>query len=271
MTESAALVSAMPAGARAKPASLPFTDLVVFGDSLSDNGNAGRFSDGPVWVEHIAQRVGVPLVPSRQGGTNYAVGGARTLGGPADLRAQADEYLRAHPGGLDSRLLHVVYAGANDLLAAGYAANREAMIHATAAAVGGVVADLAAAGATQILVPNLPDIGLTPALRALGPTLTAAARALTRAYNEALERELAKVEARRPVRVHRLDVFALAERVIADPIAAGFRNITDPCLGGPSCAEMLFWDHIHPTGLAHARLAAAALALVGLTAAIPPE
>jgi hypothetical protein len=28
-----------------------FDQIVVFGDSLSDNGNAGRASNGPVWVE----------------------------------------------------------------------------------------------------------------------------------------------------------------------------------------------------------------------------
>jgi hypothetical protein len=27
-----------------------FDQLVVLGDSLSDMGNAGRFSDGPVWI-----------------------------------------------------------------------------------------------------------------------------------------------------------------------------------------------------------------------------
>ncbi len=257
------MLAGAPAGVAA-PAP-PYTGLVVFGDSLSDNGNAGRFSDGPVWVEHLARRAGVELLPSRLGGTNYAAGGARAQGGPADLRAQADAYLAARRrDGLDPQALHVVYAGGNDLLAAGYAADREAMTRSAAAAVGGVVDDLAAAGASRILVPNLPDVGVTPALRALGPAVTAMARALTRAYNAALERELARVEAgHRTVRVHRLDVFALAERTIADPAAAGFRNVTDPCLGGPSCAGMLFWDHVHPTALAHARLAAAALVAIG--------
>jgi cholinesterase len=264
---SAALFSGLLAGAPvgAEPASPPFTDLVVFGDSLSDSGNAGRFADGPVWVEHLAGRFGLALLPSRLGGTNHAVGGARAQGGPSDLRAQADAFLAAaRRGGLDPRALYIVYGGGNDLLAAVPVPDRDALARASATAIGGIVADLAAAGASDILVPNLPDIGLTPVLRAAGPAVLAAARTLTRAYNVALEVELARVAAgHRSARVHHLDVFALAERVVADPAAAGFRDIRQPCLGRSSCAGMLFWDDVHPTTLAHARLAAAAMAMVG--------
>src|SRR5919108_3147959 len=67
----------------------PYTTVVMFGDSLSDNGNllaltggavpaspyfAGRFSNGPVWVERLASALDVPLV-------NFAVGGALTGNG----------------------------------------------------------------------------------------------------------------------------------------------------------------------------------------------
>jgi cholinesterase len=41
-----------------------FSRLVVFGDSLSDTGNAGRFSNGSVWVEVLARRLNVTLQPS---------------------------------------------------------------------------------------------------------------------------------------------------------------------------------------------------------------
>ena len=72
----AGLVSATLAGTPALSAP-SFSGLVVLGDSLSDNGNAGRFSNGPVWVEHLAEWLGLELRPSRLGGTNHAVGGAR--------------------------------------------------------------------------------------------------------------------------------------------------------------------------------------------------
>jgi hypothetical protein len=55
----------------------PFDHIVVFGDSLSDTGNAGRFSNGPVWVEQLAARLEVALRPTQAGGLNFAIGGAR--------------------------------------------------------------------------------------------------------------------------------------------------------------------------------------------------
>jgi phospholipase/lecithinase/hemolysin len=235
-----------------------FTGLVVFGDSLSDNGNAGRFSNGPVWVEHLAARIGLDLQPARNGGTNHAVGGARARGGPTDVGAQVAAFLAARGGAVDRNALYVVYGGGNDLLAAALAPDRDAVAREAATALGSAVDDLAAAGAGRILVPNLPDIGIAPLVRAQGAAWASEARRLTRAFNTTLQRALARVEAARSATILRLDVFALAERVMADPAAAGFRDVTNPCLG-TSCEGALFWDPVHPTTRAHARLAAAAL------------
>ncbi len=92
------LVAIMSIQAWSAPA---FEHLVVFGDSLSDTGNAGRFSNGPVWVEHLADRLGLKLSPSQRGGSNFAVGGARLdpRSGLHSLRAQVDAFLK-RPSGL---------------------------------------------------------------------------------------------------------------------------------------------------------------------------
>lgn len=257
----AAMLATGPAAsmAIAPAASAPFTHLVVFGDSLSDTGNAGRFSDGPVWVEVIARHLDTELRPSRMGGTNYAVGGARSHGRPTDMRGQLQAYMdssgKAAPVGTT---LFVVYGGANDLLGAGCAGARDAVAKTAAAAIAATVRDLAAAGAKTVLVPNLPDIGLAPIVRAQGKDCAERAGRMTRAFNAALERDLRDVESRHGVSITRLDVFALAEEVMADPASAGFDNIDTPC-AGRGCDAALFWDHLHPTSRAHARLAAAAL------------
>lgn len=258
----AALASGSLAGMPAAALPGPFSGLVVFGDSLSDMGNAGRFSDGPVWVEHLAATFDLTLAPSGSGGSNYAVGGARTHGAPGALRGQVDAFLAAGGPSLDGEALYVVFGGGNDLLAAAADPDRETQALRAAEALGGIADDLAAAGAVHLLVPNLPDIGHTPAVRAGGPVWMEAARRLVRVFNAALEQALKRVETARRIRIHRLDVFALLDRVVADPAAAGFRNVTEPCFGA-ACNEALFYDQIHPTSYAHRRLAAAALLHLG--------
>lgn len=245
--------------------------LVVFGDSLSDNGNAGRFSNGPVWVERLAERLGLALKPSRMGGHDFAVGGARLdpRSGPDSLRAQADRFLgKPQPNG---RTLHIVYGGGNDLLAAMGAGDADAGIAVDRAvrALESIVADLVAHGATDILVPNLPDIGMTPAIRAAGREALARAATLTDRFNAAVDRALANFAAAPRLRLYRLDVRAMAERARADPQAFGFVDIVTPCAGLPTCQGYLFWDRIHPTALAHAHLADAALRVLQGDAALP--
>jgi len=167
--------------------------IVVFGDSLSDTGNAGRFSDGPVWVEYLARRFGLELTPSQRGGSNFAVGGARLdpRSGPSNLRVQADLFLSAPRR--HGRTLHIVCGGGNDLLAAVGTSGGPGMIDAAIASLRSIVSDLAEQGAADILVPNLPDIGITPEVRAHGPAAVDEARRLTERFNVAL-----CLDARRP-------------------------------------------------------------------------
>jgi phospholipase/lecithinase/hemolysin len=236
-----------------------FAQIVVFGDSLSDNGNAGRSSNGPVWVEYLAERLKHALKPSRMGGTNFAVGGARLdpRSGNTSLRAQASAYLRTpQPRG---RTLHIVYGGGNDLLAAVGEPRGEAMVETAVASLRSIVADLAGQGATDILVPNLPAVGMTPAVRSQGPQAVEAANRLAARFNDALDQALSDYTTRPGLRLYRLDVWRLAERVRADPAAAGLSDITTPCAQQKPCDGHLFWDSVHPTTQAHRRLAEAAL------------
>jgi outer membrane lipase/esterase len=235
-----------------------FDHIVVFGDSLSDNGNAGRASNGPVWVEHLAGRFGLALKPSRLGGSNFAVGGARLdpRSGSTSLRAQASAYLRApRPHG---RILHIVYGGGNDLLAAVGQTQAPTMVDAAVASLRSIVADLVHQGATDILVPNLPAIGITPAVQAQGRGAVEAANKLAERFNGALDQALSGFAGRNGLRLHRFDVWQLAQRVRADPAAAGFVDITTPCGQHRRCEGYLFWDSVHPTTEAHQRLAEAA-------------
>jgi phospholipase/lecithinase/hemolysin len=251
-----AVISLMNFSVQAQPA---FDQIVVFGDSLSDNGNAGRSSNGPVWVEHLAEQLGLSLRPSQAGGMNFAVGGARLdpRSGNTSLRAQASTYLRtSRPPG---RSLNIVYGGGNDLLAAVGDPGGETIVASAVASLRSIVADLVGQGATDILVPNLPPIGITPAVRARGGQAVEAANGLAARFNNALDQALSEFSSRPGLRLYRLDVWQLAERVKADPAAAGFVDITSPCAQHQRCEGYLFWDDVHPTTQAHRRLADAAL------------
>jgi outer membrane lipase/esterase len=196
-----------------------FTEIFVFGDSLSDNGNAGRFSNGPVWVEHLATRLGLTLRPSQAGGSNFAVGGARLdpESGPTSLRGQAHLYLkRPRRAG---QMFHIVFGGGNDLLAAVEAPDGESMVDAAAASLKSIVADLTTHGATDILVPNLPDVGITPAVMSRGDQAVARARALTDRSNAAADEALGELGRSSNMRIHRLDVASMAAQARETPLA----------------------------------------------------
>ncbi|MFL4999095.1 MAG: SGNH/GDSL hydrolase family protein [Xanthobacteraceae bacterium] len=256
----AALLAAGSAPSLASAAA--FDQMVVFGDSLSDTGNAGRFSNGPVWVEQLASQLGLSLEPSERGGLNFAVGGARLdpSSGPDNLRAQTDLYLGSPRRA--GRTLHIVFGGGNDLLAAVQAPGAERIVKAAAASLKSIMADLAKHGATDLFVPNLPDVGMTPAVHRLGQRAVAAARDLTNLFNNEVDKAVTVLASRHEVRFHRLDIRAMAERARADPGAFGFKDVTTPCNVLDSCEGYLFWDDVHPTTRAHGRLADAAIELV---------
>jgi phospholipase/lecithinase/hemolysin len=240
-----------------------FDHLVVFGDSLSDMGNAGRFSNGPVWVEQLAEMLKLPLTASERGGQNFAVGGARVEAGPQSLRAQVEEFLKQpRPSG---RTLYVIWGGGNDVLTSIGEPDATSKVNAAAASLKNVLADLIAHGASDLLVPNLPDVSLTPEVQAHGTKAITEGRRLSLGFNEAVEQSLSDlIHSSTSFRLYRLDVAAMAERARKDPASYGFINISTPCHASARCEKYLFWDEIHPTTEAHGHLAAAALRALSL-------
>jgi len=277
----------------------PITSLVVFGDSLSDQGNAfivtggtfppapyaQRASNGPVAVEYLAARLGVPLAPPAAGGTNFAFVGAAT--GPVTFTGtstttdnfaavvyglpvlantgitnQVLAYVGAGPVADPAGTLFVVWGGPNDFF-----------IDASAATVGGAVTNLAndigllyAAGARRFLVPNMPDLALTPSGLSLPPAQQAGLHALSVGFNAGLNSALNSLSLLPGIDITPFDTFSLLQSIAADPAAFGFTNASAPCLtgslggGAGICADpgsYVFWDSVHPTTAAHQVLGSA--------------
>jgi outer membrane lipase/esterase len=273
---------AMLSGAAARASE--FSNIVVFGDSLSDNGNIpklfginvpaapyydNRFSNGPVYAEYLNGLLGVPAANF----TDYAIGGAQAgsgnIGGlpNAGVVQEIGRYL-ASGAHATSRDLVVVWAGANDyfgalpgILALPAAQQTAALQTQVGTTVGNIVADvtrLAQNGITNFIVPNLPNLGATPNFNT-STTGSAVATQITNTHNTALETALAGLQTQLHVNITVVDVSSLINQVLANPAKFGTTNTTQECLLNAACVAQklpyLFWDDVHPTAQSHVTLA----------------
>jgi phospholipase/lecithinase/hemolysin len=245
----------------------------------------GRFTDGidsapmaqkyfGVWAEQLAKMFPTPptITNSLAGGTNYAYGYAFTGSGTTaftygpglsftvqNMGSQLNAYLGTHPT-ITNKTLFIVWGGANDILNATSTADISTAVTNEA----GIVQQLIAAGATNILVPNLPPLGLVPRLNTTGATATAATQAAA-GFNQGLATALAQITTAAPsVHLYQLDVYTLFNTIVALPNAKGIFNVTAMSQGNTTINpdQYLFWDGLHPTTTGHNILAAAALTLL---------
>lgn len=256
------LVLASPVASAAQ-----FSGLYVFGDSLSDVGNTslatqgarpgsayynGRYSNGPVWVESLADCLDLPgLTPSLLGGTNHAWAGAFTQSGGAvpTISQQAAQFAAAG-GAFDSTDLVVLWGGANDFLLGG-----QTNPTIPVANLGGIVSTLASAGARTILLPNLPDLADTPELRSTNnPALIAGVGMLISAFNDTLATQIPMWETSLGIDIIPLDIYGIGKELSTNPSTFGFTNTTDSALLTGAAGEAdsyLYWDTVHPTARVH--------------------
>lgn len=295
-------LAAMPLYAQNQPT---FTQTVFFGDSLTDAGFfrpllpltvqpvTGQFTTNPgqVWSQYLADYYGSSAdsawfgtgAGARPGtGTNWAVGGARAgqttfgpLGYTPSMAAQLTDYLSRNGGKADPGALYTVWGGANDLFAVqADPANANTIIGGAVTAQVGVVGSLTNAGAKYILVPTIPDLGLTPSSRAGGAVAMAQGTALTSSYNNALFGALASAK----LRVIPLDTFHFLQEITSNASAYGFVNVTGTaCLPAGSSSltcnpgslvspnapyDYAFADGVHPTTGAHKLLSQFAVSVI---------
>ncbi len=260
-----------------------YSDIVFFGDSLSDTGNiwyatggfppapyyqgtsgappdrtGGQWSDylGPSWPSVFAAKFGLLATPSVVGGNNYAWGGARTGVNPAvGATPWLDQQVGLYLGGneaSDTALYSVMIGGndvANNLLTPNVVPGIDSIINS--------LTNLYKAGGRQFLVANVPDIGATPEFQGRGAQVAALASARTVEWNLALADALDNL-AFQDASIGFLDLYGLGK----DPaLLAGYANTTDACLNtttGNMCADprtYFYWDSFHPTSRTYASIA----------------
>lgn len=278
----AALTLAASAALATAASAQSYGRLVVFGDSLSDNGNLflatggtqppsppyfqGRFSTGPVFTELLGFDAANYTGPVN-GSINLAFGGARTDSQalPLGMRNQLATYVQ-RGGVFGPNDLVSILGGANNIFqglpAAGASANPTGAITPVALSaatdINFIVDSVAGAGAGTILVTNLPKLSLTPQFRN-----TAAAPLADFAvgqFNGALLTQLnATAAARSGTNIIVMDLFKVSDTIAANPGAFGITNVTDACFNGvtvcPDSSGYFYFDGVHPTALGHRLLA----------------
>ena len=243
----------------------PYSEIVVFGDSLSDNGNyvlvndqpmpdpdlywEGRFSNGPVWVEYLTDpdHFDTNL-------TDRALGGAQTGGlTPPGLVEQVRGHILAAGPPLSATNLYVIWIGGNDFL------NGDGDSQVAVDNMNTAVTELYDNGAKSILILNLPDLGAIP--DTLGSTEAPLATTFSVNFNTALASMIDAFSTAHPdMDIYEFDVYDFFLAVRNNPGAFGFTNVSEPApkLAPPNNFDdsgYLFWDDVHPTTAMHALIA----------------
>jgi phospholipase/lecithinase/hemolysin len=254
-----------------------FTAVYVFGDSLSDTGRNppsqagsyynGRYSNGPLWVEYLSTQLGLAYNPSN----NLAFSGSTT----SNLASQVAQVV---PSTNLHSALFTVWSGGNDFLDNTSLGVNDAgwsnVITAAVMNLTNTLDTLYTNGAREVIVPNLPNLGKTPALLNAPGGFSGYLDSKVALFNNQLASALTNVMQRDPgLRLYPLDVNSFLTGILAAPAAFGFTvttngaledpNLTDKSFAGPG-ANYVFWDIIHPTTKLHGLVGALAFQSIGV-------
>ena len=225
----------------------PLNKMVVFGDSLSDNGNLyeymkhqlpvsppyfeGRFTNGPVWVE-ILMKYYYPT-NSNAHLLDYAFGGAGVLeedDGDDDelftLRREIDSYFLAHQDKADENSLYVVWIGSNNYLAV--PDDPDKVLSDVSLGIQHGLQRLADKGAKHIMVVNVPSLGAIPAARDFDAVEVLTY--LAKEHNITLKKNVSDLQNQYPsIQWIYFDVNLVLDDMMLHPENYGFTNVTDTC------------------------------------------
>jgi len=280
----------VPTWSQAETTPENYSQLYVFGNSLSDTGNLAsvvgnlpypfyfnRISNGPVAVEILAARLGLTVDASLHVvgpaiGSNYAVASADAFGNKLqDLSTQITLFHANHGFVAPSTALYVMFIGGNDILHTRRLATDEEAHAAILAAVDSIntsMQSLILAGAKRFLLVNSPNAALLPAILSLAeenndPELVERMRKYSKFFRNKLHALEENLEEAYPVNITEFDLFKHFNKIVKKADDYGFSNSTEACFSrdpysfhpdcnfGLSFDQFIFFDEIHPTAKVH--------------------
>lgn len=240
-----------------------YSSIVVFGDSLVDNGNGtyqltnrewpapcctwqGRFSSGPTWPEELAGLLHVSQVQ------DFAYGGStsnnKNVQGKSgynesipvpDLVTQVSKYLHtAKDQRADPHAVYILSTGSNDLY---YGSQKSLhLLKMADQAVDTIKCEakkLIDLGANTVVLTSITDMGLTPSFRHYGNlVMRGGSNAYMLRFNQNI-REAVKELQQPNIQVMLADLYKYSEDIYKSAKRHGIKNTTDACLQGFSKTE----------------------------------
>ncbi|WP_108649556.1 SGNH/GDSL hydrolase family protein [Dongshaea marina] len=221
-----------------------YSRLVIFGDSLSDTGKMyhkmrgwlpshppyaeGRFSNGPVWTDDLIKaNPGLEVINESEGGAT-AVAYNHISANPKyrlinNLDYEITQFLQTNSFRRDD--LVILWMGPNDYLA--YQWDTEYDARRVVQAIFDAVNRITINGGRQVLLFNLPDLGITPSARS--EKIADQETRIARYHNQLLQQTL-ELLANPNVRL--FDISGEFQKMLDHPEGYGLNNTKDACYKG---------------------------------------
>ncbi|ACT33708.1 MULTISPECIES: SGNH/GDSL hydrolase family protein [Clostridium] len=245
-----------------KKISEKITQVVAFGDSYSDNGQAkkisaqimdnpnrpkeaylkpsdklywnGRYSNGNTAVEVLAKKLDVPL-------TNYATGGATTgeknycqwmdYLGDTGLLGQVEKFKKSlKTDNADSHTLYFIFASANDyfkFMDYSMPGKIENIADKAVDNINTAVKKLAGLGAKKFFVVNSSDLSLVP--YEITNNRTKSAEAFVNGVNKKLPESLKELQKNLNIKIMMFDLPKISDKIMKNPSKYGLVELKKEC------------------------------------------
>lgn len=258
---------------------IEFHRIFVFGDSLSDIGNAykytfgsipksppyykGHFSNYKIWIEYLADILNIP----ENSLIDYAFGGAKVIydgeGFPSpSLKDQIETYLSFNDF-IDPSALYVVWGGSNDIINHNFHADNMDKMHNIIYVLQTEIEKLITRGAKYFIIPSVADLGKNPQTWNLhDPNISYNNSEKSKIYNQLLREMIFNLEQKySQIKIISFDILPLLNSALSNPQKFGFNVVYKPCnpywvtsYGDEICNnpdDYIFFDELHPTTKIH--------------------